>query len=196
MTTTRNALIFVLLFIVASAATAQIDPNSNGIGIYADTGGLTNEVKLGSGSAMEVYLLLTRPTGTGTFAGWECQVIVPDNVTIWGWNLVDYENTAVIGTAPAFATVFTPVPYQTVMHLLTFIVVPLDCKPAQFFITGFPFQTGPGIPNYLNRAEDGGGNIITMTPYPGLDNQPCFTVNPASVSATSTTWGGVKALYQ
>lgn len=179
----------------ALAASAQVNLGANGIGIYADLGGLTNEVELEAGTPMEVYLLLTRPTGQLKLGGWECHIDVPDNVVIWGWNH-PHPGTMTFATPPDFMSVFTPIPYAGVNHLMTFIIVPLDAEPARFFIGPHP-DFDVTLPRYLDADYDGPmiGNLIDAIPYAG-DDEPCFVVNGGSVPITDASWGEVRALYR
>ncbi len=184
----------------AAAATAQVDPNSNGVGIYSDLGGLVNQVELEVGVPLEVYLLLTRANGTGGLVGWELDIVVPENVTIWGWN-VPTPDAFVYSSPPSFAVVF-PIayPYQTAHHLMTFILIPLDSDPAQFFITGSSSSDDGDAPRYLDKMENrpGGDDMlfIEMIPYPEGMGVASFTVNPDVTPVVSASWGGVKALYR
>lgn len=190
-------MIIAFMFLWTAAATSQIDPNADGIGIYADMGGLTNQVELEVGEPMEVYLLLTRPSGDQYLGAWECDIVVPDNVTIWGWNL-PVPGSLSISAPPSFTVAHSPIPYELANHLMTFIVVPLDSNPAQFYITR---NTGPGggdEPRYNNIHFDisDGMELINLHPYPNGGEEASFTLNPAPLAVVSVTWGGVKSLYR
>ena len=186
----------------AAAATAQIDPNADGVGIYADLEGLVNHVDLDVGVPMEVYLLLTRPSGTGGLSAWECELIVPDNVTIWGWNHSLVPGSTCISDPPSFVVAYpVGIPYETVNLLMIFIIVPLDDQPAQFYITNNTGPNGADEPRYLDLHEDqpiGGGMYVSinMTPYPDGTEVAAFTVNPDPTLVTSAAWGAVKALFR
>jgi len=176
----------------ATAATAQIDPNPDGIGIYADVDGMVNQVELEAGVPMEVYLLLTNPSGPGTFGAWECDIVVPDNVSIWGWN-ISTPGAMAVSTPPGFMVAFPGIPYQTVNLLVMFIIVPQDSEPAQFFITRYTGPGGGDEPRYVDADTH---ELITMNPYPDGVDGVAFTVNPVVTAVASATWGEVKALYR
>lgn len=185
----------------AAAATAQIDPNTDGVGIYVDLEGQVNEVELEVGVPMEVYLLLTRPSGTGGLAAWECELVVPENVTIWGWNTSVVDGAFCLSTPPGFVVAYPDgIPYQDVNLLMTFIIVPQDSEPAQFYITNYTGPNGQDEPVYLDLDEDRPSGddriLINMTPYPGGEDLAAFTVNPDPTSVDLASWGGVKALYR
>ncbi|MEN8007998.1 MAG: hypothetical protein ABFS42_13345 [Candidatus Krumholzibacteriota bacterium] len=188
--------IFGCMILWAATGTAQIDPNPDGIGIYADMAGMVNQVQLEEGVPMEVYLLLTRPSGDQYLGAWECSIVVPDNITVWGWNL-PVAGSLTISTPPSFLVAHPTIPFQTVNHLLTFIIVPLDSEPAQFYITRYTGPGGGDEPRYINSHESpmDGQELINLTPYPSGVGEPTFTLNPTVMPVTSVSWGGVKALF-
>jgi len=191
-------ILMVCVCLWAVSASGQIDPNSNGIGIYADLDGMTNEVELEVGDPIEVYLLLTRPTGDLGLSGWECSLIVPENVTVWGW-YVPVPGAVSISDPPAFMSGYpAPLPYQAANLLMKFIIVPLDSQPAQFFIAEYPYSTPVDAPRYVNW--NGGSSddmtLIDMVPYPGGETMASFTINPEALPVISATWGVMKSLYR
>lgn len=181
----------------AVAAVAQVDPGPNGMGIYADLDGLANRVDQETGVPMEVYLLLTNPTGVAKLGGWECRIVVPDNVVIWGWNH-PHPGTMTFATPPDFMSVFTPIPYAVVSHLMTFIIVPLDEEPAQFYLEALPGMENAPLPRYLDVDYAGGveGTLIYANPYPGGPEEPSFVLNGGMVPTVAASWGEVRALYR
>lgn len=192
-----------LLIMVAAAlwsvtASGQIDPNSDGIGIYADLDGLTNQVELEVGVPMEVYLLMTSPTGLGELGGWECSLVVPDNIAVWGWNVVT-PGALTVSDPPSFAVGFPTLhTYQDIHHLMTFIIVPQDSESAQFYIKEFEGQPGGDFPRYadFDPSYEYGSILKDLKPYPDGMGKASFTVNPESLAVASATWGEVKALYR
>ncbi len=193
----RSYLILTVLVLFAVPTMAQVDPHADGIGIYADKCGLVNEVDVEVGVPLEVYLLLTRPTCDQLLAAWECSIVAPDNVSVWGYSFPNPETIGMLNT-PNFMAAHRPVDYGMANLLMTFIVVPLDSEPAQFYIEEYTGQSGVTEPRYIDGTwESLGDNVlIDMKPYPADGDQPCFTVNPSALPIASATWGGVKALYR
>lgn len=192
--------LMVCACLLTAAASAQIDPNTDGVGIYSDLGGMVNQVELEVGVPMEVYLLLTRPSGTGGLCGFECDIVVPDNVVIWGWN-IPVPDAMSITSPPGFMAAWPEgIPYGSVNHLLTFIIVPQDSEPAQFFISGFSGGGEDFPPRYLDidesRPHDDRALLLEMTPYPDGIEVATFTVNPDPTAVVSVSWGGVKSLFR
>jgi hypothetical protein len=192
----QRYLILVCLVLWASASSAQIDPSANGIGIYADLDGLTNEVDVEVGKPLEAYLLLTRPSGAGGLGAWECNVVVPDNVKIWGWSF-PAPGTICVSTPPLFCVGSYPyVVFENTTLLATFILTPLDCSPAQFYIEEFPNTQGVTKPRYIDCRSSGDTWMVDMNPYPSSDMAAAFTVNPSALPVTTKSWGDLKALYR
>jgi hypothetical protein len=85
--TLRRLLWLVSLLAIALPASAQIDPDPDGIGIYADLGATLTSVTAAPEQPFEVYLMITRPSRLEDIIAWECSLVVPDNAVIWGWNI-------------------------------------------------------------------------------------------------------------
>ncbi|MCP4571592.1 MAG: hypothetical protein GY838_04510 [bacterium] len=192
----RSILVLALALFAAMASAEPIDPNPNGIGIYADLEGRTNQVEVEIGQPMEVYVLVTRATGDGgpdsMMGGVEFTIIVPDNVTIWGWN-TPLPGTMAATDPPNFMMAFDAVPYTDVIHVLTLIVVPGDDDPAQFYLTALQHPAGGEHPRFADAPDY---ELFDLTPYPGGQDNMTFVVNGSIVPGEETSWGGVKALYR
>lgn len=184
----------VLTILVGSAvADADVDL----VGIYSDQGGLSNVVELEAGTPMEVYLLLTNATPGRFLGGWACRLVVPENVTVWGWNITT-PGALTVSSPPDFAVGHPAFPYQDVNLLMTFIIVPLDSEPAQFYITKHSSPVEGDFPKYLDVGGTSGTEIIEreMHPYPGGETMASFTVNPDPTPTYDSRWGDVKALFR
>ncbi len=185
----------LIILLIAIPAAAQIDPDPDGIGIYADLEGLTNSVALEVGQPLEVYLLLTRPSQSGYLMGWQCGIEVPENVSIWGWYI---PGTFVnVGVPPAFAVGRAQDPTYldgSTILLMTFILQPQDGEEAVFMIDDggwwTPYQ---GLPIYATGVGD--ENMHAMHPYPSGPGRKAFVVNEAVANA-SLGWSEVKRLYR
>jgi len=194
----KKWLLVPLLLLPVAAVSEPIDPNPDGIGIYADVDGLVNNVDVHVGTPMEVYVLVTRPSGTRKLAGVEFSIVLPDNITIWGWNY-PMPGAMVLGDPPNFMMAFDPVEYQSVNHVMTFIVVPTSSAPAQFYLGHFPQSEDVTAPRYLDVDYDVDpmdSELIDLTPYPGGCENMCFVINGDIVPDEVTSWSDVKALYR
>lgn len=189
----KRFLITIFLVLCATASSAQVDPNPNGIGIYADLDATTVQVQVEVGTPLEVYVLLTRLSGPSMLAGFECEVVVPDNVTIWGWNL-PVAGSVSISSPPAFQVGFPPVPYQAINHVMTFIVTPLDSEPALFYLKEYPNDDGITVPIYWDDSMT--ADPILLNPYPSGSASASFSINDTGLPADVTSWDEMKALYR
>jgi hypothetical protein len=185
------------LLLHASGAAAQIDPNPDGIGIYADLEATQTSVSADPGVPFEVYLVITRPSNSSGIMGWECGIDVPDNATIWGWNVAG-DHWLNGGSPPEFEVGYgiDPLPSTDVVLLMTFIVYLSDENPAEFYI--HECRAVPGLydePGYI--ASDDIGTLIPLHPWPRVQGEPAFKINDGTATPTlPATWGAVKALYR
>lgn len=181
---------------VGRTASAQIDPDPDGIGIYADQGALVNTVTASPGDPIEAYLVLTRQSGPAGMQAWEAKLVIPENVTIWGWNIPG-ANWMNAGSPPEFSVAYAqvPLPPSPAQVLMTFIILVSDDAPAQFYITRTRENSaGCDLPAYID-----GSNIYVVRPlhpWPDGPTAPSFTINGTLVAAESGSWTSVKALYR
>lgn len=191
----RTMIPILALLLPCAALGDPIDPNPNGIGIYADVEGRANQVDLDAGVPMEAYVLVTRAEsfGESSFAGCEFSIVIPSNVTIWGWNLPQ-AGAFTFSDPPDFMIALSnPVPYADVIHVLTLIIVPDDDEPAQFYLQGFQ---GPGGVDYPRYMDSVGFALYELTPYPGGVGNMAFVINGDIVPGESASWSDLKALYR
>ena len=83
---------------------------------------------------------------------------------------------------------------------MTFIVVPQDSEPAQFYITRNMGPAAGDEPRYVDvwegRSAEESHVLINMKPYPDGMDEVAFTVNPDPTPVTSALWGEMKALFR
>ncbi len=193
----RMILLVALLSVAAGGeAVAQIDPDADGIGIYADQTAMVNTITAAPGVPVEAYLVLTRPSGPTGMQAWEAKLIIPDNVTIWGWNIpgTGWLN---VGSPPEFTVAYPEVPQPPALTqvLMTFIIMVADDSPAQFYITHTAINSGGyDLPVCLDGSDL--DKKIPLHPWPDGTTQPSFTINSGLVAAESDSWTRVKTLYR
>lgn len=186
------SLIAIGLCFIAGAAMAQIDPQFDGIGIYADVDGMLAGVQQEVGVPLEVYLLLTNPSSDLMYMAWECGIDVPDNALVWGFNFPHPGTIAIIDGTDFTAAWGVWTPMQSVNLLMTFIITPLDDQCAYFGVTGNSGTPDPVGPAYCVE----GYQIVDLHPYSGAAGA-AFALNADEMLATdSATLDQVKALYR
>lgn len=184
------ALVSILL--LAPAASAQVDLQTDGVGIYADLEGTTNCVMLEPNTALEVYLLLTRPSSESELLAWGGSIHAPDHVAVWGYALPD-ENSAIMVSGDNVGGSFAPRVMQDVNLLLKFIIMPLTGDAAYFqvgaYVDGGSLRDFPYYSTSDNETHE-------MHPYVGNAAGASFALNDASLPVDETTLDHVKALYR
>jgi len=186
------------LVLLASFACAQVDPNDDGVGIYADLDATSNSISAEPYVPIEVYLLLTRPTVSIDIAAWECDLLVPDNAEIWGFALpAETSDGWFMIDSYGYAGIFEDyLPPTNIVKLMTFIIMMTDNESGEFFILPHGNDAGGlGDPNYFTFGE-GGVLPYSMHPYQQGDGDPAFKVNDTITPVVSASWGEIKALYQ
>jgi hypothetical protein len=191
----RAFLLACPLLLLAAGAAAQIDPDPDGIGIYADLGATRTRLHAPVEQPFEVYLMLTRPSAVGSIAGWSARIVVPENAVIWGWNVAG-DHWMNVGSPPIFEVAYnlaSSLPLQDVILLMTFIIYLTDHHPAEFYIErSYDIYEWPC---YLDTVDL--GTFIQLHPWPRGSNQPAFCANPApGTPVLAATMGAVKNLYR
>lgn len=186
----------LLLLTLACPALAQLDPDPDGIGIYADPGATSVCVTARPGDIFPVYLCITRPSTTTGIQAWACRVVVPENAQILAWNIPGFSLN--VAQPPEFA-VGRGTDWQLpapVVNIMTFYVSVTNRSPAYFYLEGAPLA-GTGFdqaPVYLEAGDYETPHFLHS--FPAGPSQPMFAVNATIVAEEPTSWGQVKALYR
>jgi hypothetical protein len=196
-------LIALLTFASAAAAAcpglAQIDPDPDGVGIYADLTATANHMDEYPGFPFSLYVVLTRPSLAsypGTLCGCGFTLGIPPNVTVGGWEYPDAHWNATVPPDFHLVTVVINAVTLTSTTLLLELqgVMALDGAPAPFYI--FPLAVEPGGLFYLS-CDPWGTLGETMHPSSGSSGTPVFVLNgDAPVPDRRATWSELKALYR
>jgi hypothetical protein len=191
--------LFAIVVLGAGPAAAQVNPNPDGIGMYADREATTSCITAEINEPIEVYLILTRPSVTEDILGWECRIDAPDNAVIWGWALPPETGGGLFFIEPPYyqaAFGHASQPPIDIVVLMTFIVRVIDAEPAVFYIREHWQDSGDfGLPTYAFNLND--IDLHPMVPWPSGEYRPAFAINNATGTATEvSTWGTVKALYR
>jgi hypothetical protein len=188
----------------APPATAQIDPEPNGLGIYFDEGGTTNCREAAAGDLVTAYLVVTRlEESAGGIAGFECGISYYPGTVQGG---VEYELPAGavnVLTPPSFSVgLASPLPQAPVITLLTL----------RFISDGNPVLLGAGCrqdlwsdpPCPILAGANDPGQFIVLTPsgdtlFPGRERMWVVAgVNAGPtcpIAVEAQTWSRIKAIY-
>ncbi len=188
-----------IVALMAPIASAQLDPDPDGVGIYFDLGGNVNCDVAPVGAPLDTYLLLTNASAAAGVFGWECRIDYTPGVYILAWTLQGSAINA--GTIPEFAVgIAVPLPWQPAIHLMTITVGVFAPDPIELWIFPLYLPSIPGVPCYADGADP--GNLIEMrqsTGGPPLGDPPVCVINgdcPDPIPTEDATWGSVKNLYR
>ncbi len=191
-----------------AAAPAQVDPDSDSIGIYFDADAYIYCVNEDFGVQLNAYLCLTRASAQSGVSAWEALVEVTSDTSVLGWNL---RGQAVNSTTPPeFVVQMTEsFPWASSIVLLEIPCSVATAHPIVFRIhpvsdptittTPFPlpaYAAGDNSSDYRSLGYSWGWDPVT-----GIPNW-CAVVNPAGdclddpTETETTSWGKIKALYQ
>lgn len=195
----RQMILVVLVGVTVTAASAQIDPGIDGIGIYADLDAMVNSVEAGEGM-LELYLLATGMESQGIKA-WEMRLNYDGPINQIG-HLIPYDSINV-GQWPDYIVgvvgVGTYLPAAPVVHLMTLTFMVNGPEPANIYIEHSSMPVGGSLGNYLPVYVNGlnDGDLRNLYPSSGSIDQPVFRVNgDAPVATDPASWDQVKALFR
>jgi hypothetical protein len=188
-------MVVLCLLVLKGQAPAQVDQDTDGLGIYFDTDATQYCLEY-VGGWIFAYLILTNCSEPTGIAGWECRITstIPPGNFAPGWDLYGADNSSwppnyecglgwVIPHAPAMLLARQEF-WINVPDAMTFYVGPVD---------------SPSIPGYPAYAVGGDpGRIKPMYPVSGSYLLPVAQLNGVCVviGTESTTFGHFKALYR
>jgi hypothetical protein len=190
-------LILLAMVIFATTAFAQIDPDTDGMGVYFDMGGmeLCKEITFNGAPIMvNAYLLLTNPSG-GQVLAWEANVVSQIAALSPGtWAINGGLN---VGTGDNFIVGMGGTPHVAAPAVL------LATRSIMFFmVTGenAAFTVG-GVPGSTSFDGTPGYQAILGVMTPCQSPTGSFTAPQSIINGTCTiadeamAWGSVKSLY-
>ena len=199
---TRLSIAILCLSLLSTSAFAQLDPGPDGIGVYADMGGMVNSVIQEEG-LLEVQLLLMGCTAESGIQAWEAAIWC-DGCLIFLGHQLPYEgfNVATLPDIMVGVTIGVdndPIAQEPIMHLTTLQFLVTGPEEGNIYVKPVSYFEGSGsMGNYLPAyAIADSDQLFAMYPSSGSGNLPVFRVNgEAPVATTSSTFDGVKALYR
>ena len=192
----RMVLALLCLLVPVLPALAQIDPDPDGIGIYADLAATTVSVSAEPGVIFPVYLCVTRASTLTGIDTWACRIVTPPNAEILAWNVPGWSMN--VAQPPEFVVARggSAHPPAPVVNIMTFYIRMSDAEAAYFYVEGAPLA-GQGFdqaPVYLELGDFNTPHFLHS--FPSGPDAPSFAVNATLVAVEPTSWGGVKALFR
>ena len=179
---------------------AQIDPDPDGIGIYADLEGTVNHVDAAVDTELSLYILATNITAEGGMWKWQLRVETtsPDIVLL---NLeYPYEAIELCGGANVDRMVSfldNIIPKATIIHMATLNLVVIGTGSADLFLDNSSCHIPDLPPTYATLVSESESRTVFLTPSSGSVEAPVFRINgSAPVTTVNSVWGSVKSLYR
>lgn len=186
----------LLVAVTAGYAQAQIDPDDDGIGVYADPCAGIPCIDLPAGDHI-IYLVITHPTAPMGILGWECTVTYDGPGFVRYYEILGQHVN--IGTQPEFIVglaepAINPVSYPSVPIAMIHLTLTDVTDPMEFYVGSTWFHSLPDpVPAYIDA---GTGETKELQQSTGGPDTPVFSINgDCVVDAETETWGGIKALY-
>jgi hypothetical protein len=186
----------LLLLAGAGSAAAQTDPDTDGIGFYADRDAIANSMAADVGVPVQFYLVHTRCSSKAGTAAWECTVSWTGSVVVAGWNI---EGTGPLNFAvpPEFEVGYgIPTPWSPAIVLMNVWCFVQDAGACKFYLGAGPFDSlNNGLPVFV--AGDDVEDMRSMYPSSGSTELPVFIINDDGPVATEKmAWSEVRSLYR
>jgi hypothetical protein len=204
----RMLLVLLLVCALPSAASAQLDTSSNGIGIYFDSAGYSFCSQAAPYTMATAYLLATRISDPAGISAWECAVYtnpatLPAGLTVQIPGCLDCE----AGFPNLHVAPPAPLPQGSAITLATLSTFYLG-GPVYFYVgattpTSYPTDAGPcyagaGDPSLWRRLRPFIGGFAPDPLH--ADSWLVAAINDYQLcrvtTAEPTTWGTVKGLYR
>jgi len=191
-------LILALLVLLATAAGAVVDPDTNRMSIYFDTDATIYELHVSPYQVVSAYVVLTRPDFP-SLHGYEFSYEITGNQTVVEQIAYGPKPLLDVGTIGT-VTQMLGVPYATteatvLMEIQVFL---LDANAVLFKLLGPENDTIPGWNGPLTWVESKPLAIQTTFLDPN-GNEPgiCAAINASDPQPTvEAAWGDVKSLYR
>ncbi|MFH1845696.1 MAG: hypothetical protein ABIF77_21125 [bacterium] len=190
----KRMLSIVTMLLLAGSASAQLDPDLDGVNTYFDTAGTSVCLDF-TGGPVSVYLVLTNQSVITGVGGFECHVdyAVPAGNFEQSWTL---PLTAInVSTAPDFIVGFgNALPHGNAIVLATYGVLVFGAECMTFNVRAsdsgnliYADGINPGLLIPMQVSSDG-------SPYgAGLNCPGCVDI---IIDTDNQTWGQMKTLYR
>lgn len=204
----KKMLAFIMAsLLLATIASANLDPDPNTIGIYFDTAGDINCTTVGTSVPFDAYVIISNPTSQEMFAfefSYRMETVpAGQGVSVFRLNNIipdgiDLGDNADLLMGEYIFGYGDPVPAAGANVI---------CVSWTFFVTvpmGLDFYLGPtaiesGVPDGL-PAYLGDDNVYfplgVSTGHPDLGNPVAQVNGDCPVATENTSFGGVKALFR
>ena len=190
---------------LAPAALAQIDPDPDSIGIYADLEATQVNLMAEAFSTFEVYLIATN-ISEDDIVNWGLKVVGDSGLHYVGFSVPQSDvNVTLYSTGDeidiyAYKNDSSTIAVGPHAHLLTLSFTVMDVDPHNLYIEPWHYNGYyPELYPYYHSSRTWGDLLpqVELHPSSGAYDLPVFVVNgEAPVANESMTMGQVKSLYR
>jgi hypothetical protein len=191
----KKLVVLLMAMLVASVAFAQIDPDTNMMGVYFDTG--ANETcleGLAPNSFVTAYICLVNPD-FANIKGFECTMTV--NGSIFAQAPVFPDGGLNVGSGDNYLVGFNQIPAEPVNILMSL--------PFLAFGGPITFDLGPSVPSsgalglpMVAIVDSEGLSSLVYTGYTTADGIRVASINDGgcTVDTETVSFDGIKSLYR
>jgi len=198
----KKLVILLAVSLMAVSAFAQIDPDPNGIGVYFDTGAMTNAATWAGFTQNNAYVCITNPTGNVAAVEFGYNLTVAPGMLVrtaevYPATAVEASGNHAVPTAGENIIGFgSPLPATSSVVVMSWTFMLFGAVPVDFYITGTSVPGLPGgEPAFVDQADL---LMYKLQQSTGGPLSAVATVNnpPTPVPVESASFGNVKSLFR
>jgi len=198
----KRLLMVLLVVVMAVSATAQVDPDPNGIGVYFEPEAMTNLAAWLPFTQNNAYVCITRPTGDVAAVEFGYNLTVSPGMLvrtgeIYPATAVEASGNHAVPTAGENIIGFgSPLPATGSVVVMTWTFMLFANVPVDFYITG---TSVPGLPGGEPAFVDGADLMMyRLQQSTGGPSMAVACVNQPNTPVTteSASFGKVKSLFR
>jgi hypothetical protein len=200
----KKLVVLLLVSLMATSAFAQIDPDTNGIGVYFDAGATTHEL-MGQAPSVpfSAYVCITNPTNDVSGLEFGYNIVVPAGMEAMFFRLanvlpvgsIDLGVNTNIFSGDYIVGLASPLPASQSVVFVSWTWMMLAPGLTMEFYLGA--SSIPSLPDYDGPAYEAGGFILPLGQSTGGLDNPVAAVNMmAPVAIENASFGSVKSLFR
>lgn len=195
----RNwCLVLFAVILACGPVSAQVDPDPDGVGIYADPEATVNSIAAEAGTNLTLYVLATNVSATEGIGGWQLAVetgSIDVELHDLTWSYAGWPVCGFSGPDRMIHVDGGGLAQAPIIHLATLHVVVLGTGATDLYVRNSSCVGAELPPTYTTAGAD--SRQVPLTPSSGSEDLPVFRINgSAPVATDAETWGALKSLYR
>lgn len=193
----KNLILALVVLFLATTASAQLDPDTDMMGIYFDSAATSVCEDLPLFVPSSLYVCLTNASSSSGISGFEFMVTISPPPAIPPTYTLPSGSINVVTPPNFICGLAAPIPWSPSIVMLTIGIIPLDPLPIYFTLgpsvpsdfgplVGYAVGNDPGILKSCGYSVSGAGicAIANLGPSCGV------------VASEELTWGNVKSMFR